>query len=46
MPDILHRLTIHAPSERVFEALTRLQQYVETGKGAPHPDKDFARIIY
>ena len=22
MPDILHRLTIHAPPERVFEALT------------------------
>jgi hypothetical protein len=25
--------------------LVRLQQYLERGKGAPHPDKDFARVI-
>jgi uncharacterized protein YndB with AHSA1/START domain len=25
--------------------LVSLQQYLETGQGAPHPDKDFARVI-
>jgi uncharacterized protein YndB with AHSA1/START domain len=25
--------------------LVSLQQYLETGKGAPHPDIDFARVI-
>jgi uncharacterized protein YndB with AHSA1/START domain len=25
--------------------LVSLQQYLETGKGAPHPDMDFARMI-
>jgi len=26
--------------------LVSLQQYLETGKGAPHPDVDFARVIW
>lgn len=25
--------------------LVSLQQYLETGQGAPHPDIDFARIV-
>lgn len=25
--------------------LVSLQQYLQTGKGAPHPDIDFARVI-
>lgn len=25
--------------------LISLQQYLETGKGAPHPDVDFSRVI-
>jgi hypothetical protein len=26
--------------------LVSLQHYVETGKGAPHPERDFARMIH